>query len=199
MHLFFHEEATENTHPPQGPLSWRGGVTMAFGQIWVCTFLLSELLCPACKRRGLECVGVLPLVMLTASAPAECVLLDGRAGASHAQRFCRSKDLSGSEPFPSVLCHWNPSLLPRHGQCFHLMPALPHLLFKRGESAACTEIPRREPQNRSPVIPFSLFHYLCGVFLALPSGLVSPSGNMTTYLGGRGPWCDTSLGLVPSP
>lgn len=30
MHLFFHEEATENTHPPQGPLSWRGEVTMAF-------------------------------------------------------------------------------------------------------------------------------------------------------------------------
>lgn len=48
------------------------------------------------------------------------------------------------------------------------------------------------------MIPFSLFHYLCGVFLAVPSGLVSPSGNMTTYWGGRGPWCDTSLGLVPS-
>lgn len=74
------------------------------------------------------------------------------------------------------------------------MPALPHLLLKRGECAACTELSRREPQNRRLVIPFSLFHSTGGVFLAAaPSGPVSPLGSTTGDWGGGGPWCDVGV------
>ena len=82
-----------------------------------------------CKRRRPQCAGVPPPV------PAPCVLLDGKFGQAEPRG---SAILRIFLALNLLLCELvlEPSLLPRHGWCFYLMPALPQLVLKQGESTA---------------------------------------------------------------